>query len=312
MGTFDIFSDSSANLPDEYVKQYDITLIPYSYVMDGEVFSTYDGNVPFRTLARKFYDALRAGKEAKTSLIGKETFKAAMEPSLKAGRDVMLITIASGISGTYGEAVKAQKELAEAYPDRTVVVRDSQNASLGQGLLVLHVARLREQGADLAACTRWFDENCYKLNSYLTVDDLKYLRKSGRVSAILAFAGNLLNIKPLIHASGDEPAKLTMYGKERGRRRSFSAILSAFDELTDTVDQTVAIAHADCEEDAHAVEAALRERGVKDIVIEYYDICTAAHVGPGTLAVFFLGKDRKLCPAPEEKRAHGKLMAAKA
>ncbi len=312
MQNFDIFSDSAANLPDEYVEKYNVGIIAYSYLIGDTLHYTAQKGVPFRTLARQFYDALRAGEEAKTSLIGKETFKDAIEPSLKAGRDVFLITIASGISGTYAEAVKAQKELSELYPERTIVVRDSNNASLGQGLLVLHVARLREQGADLAACTQWFDENCYKLNSYVTVDDLKYLRKSGRVSAILAFAGNLLNIKPLIHASGDTPAKLTMYGKERGRRRSLAALVAAFDELTDTVDQTVAIAHADCEEDARSVEAMLRERGVKDIVMEYYDLCTAAHVGPGTLAIFFLGKDRRLVDAPETKPAHAKAQPAKA
>lgn len=311
MQTFDIYADSSVNLPDEYLEKYRIGVIAYSYLMNGELHYTAQAGVPFRTLARKFYDALRAGGEAKTSLVSKETFKEAVEPSLKAGRDVLLVTIASGISGTYAEAVKAQKELEALYPERTIVVRDSNNASLGEGLLVLHVAQLREQGAGLAACTQWFDENCYKLNSYVTVDDLKYLRKSGRVSAILAFAGNLLNIKPLIHASGDSPAKLTMYGKERGRRRSLAALLSAFDELTDTVDQTVAIAHADCEEDARTVEAMLRERGVKDIVIEYYDICTAAHVGPGTLALFFLGKDRRLVDAPETRRAAVKAKPVK-
>ena len=298
---FDIFSDSSVNLPDELVKQYGIGVIPYSYVMNGEVYTTYDPSVPFDSLARKFYDLLRAGNEAKTSLIGKETFREALEPSLQAGRDVFLITIASNISGTFAEAKKAQAELAALYPGRKIIVKDSQNASLGQGLLVLHVARLREGGADIAACEAWFDENCYKLNSYLTVDDLNYLKKSGRVNAIFAFAGNLLGIKPLIRASGDVPASLVGYGKERGRRRSLASIMKAFDEYADLPQETVAIAHADCEEDARALEAQLKERGVKEVIIEYYDICTAAHVGPGTLALFFLGKDRRTYAA--EKKA---------
>ncbi len=297
---FDIFSDSSVNLPDGLVKQYGIGVIPYSYVMNGEVYTTYDPAVPFDTLARKFYDSLRAGNEAKTSLVGEETFREAIEPSLKAGRDVFLITIASNISGTFAEAKKAQAKLAALYPDRKIIVKDSENASLGQGLLVLHVARLREGGADIAACEAWFDENCYKLNSYLTVDDLKYLRKSGRVNAILAFAGNLLGIKPLIRASGDVPASLVMYDKERGRRRSLASIMKAFDEYADLPQETVAIAHADCEEDAHALEAQLKERGVKEVIIEYYDICTAAHVGPGTLALFFLGKDRRTYAAEKK------------
>ncbi len=299
---FDIISDSSVNLPDEYIEKYSITVIPYSYVMGGTVHSTYDPGVPFRTLARKFYDDLRKGTEAKTSLVGKEIFKEAMEPSLKAGRDVFLLTIASKLSGTNAEAVKAQRELAALYPDRKIVVRDSQNASLGQGLLALFIARMRERGESLEACAAWFDENCYKLNSYLTVDDLKYLRKSGRVNAILAFAGNLLNIKPLIRASGDVPANLVLFGKERGRRRALSAVLKAFDDYADPDLETVAIAHADCEDDANALAEQLKARGVKEVVIEFYDLCTAAHVGPGTLALFFLGKDRRTYAATHDKK----------
>ena len=299
---FDIFSDSSVNLPDDYVEKYGINVIPYSYVMNGEVHSTYEKGVPFRTLARTFYDALRAGAEAKTSLVGKEIFKEAIEPSLKAGRDVFLLTIASNISGTYAEAVKAQKELAALYPGRKIVVKDSQNASLGQGLLALFIARMRERGESLEACEAWFDENCYKLNSYLTVEDLNYLKKSGRVNAILAFAGNLLGIKPLIRASGDVPASLVEYGKERGRRRSLAAVLKGFDDYADPEQETVAIAHADCEADALALAEQLKARGVKEIVIEYYDICTAAHVGPGTLALFFLGKDRRTYAATADKK----------
>ena len=299
---FDIISDSSVNLPNEYIEKYGIVIVPYSYVMNGEVHTTYDPAVPFRTLARKFYDTLRTGADAKTSLVSKETFKEAMEPSLKAGRDVFLLTIASAISGTNAEAKKAQAELSPLYPDRRIVVKDSQNASLGQGLLALSVARMRERGESLETCEAWFDGNCYKLNSYLTVDDLKYLRKSGRVNAILAFAGNLLNIKPLIRASGDVPANLVMYGKERGRRRALAAVLKGFDDYADPGQETVAIAHADCEEDALALAAQLKERGVKEVVVEYYDICTAAHVGPGTLALFFLGKDRRTYAATHDKK----------
>jgi DegV family protein with EDD domain len=294
MTQFEIFTDSSANLPDELRERYDIKIIPYTILVDGkERTCQQEGN--FRETAKKFYEAMADGSEVKTSLLSEQTIVDALTPSLAAGKDVLLITIASGISGTHRQALEAQKQLEKAFPDRKVYVADSANASMGEGLLVLKAATLRAMGESIETCHEWVENNAYQMNSYFTVDDLKYLRKGGRISATLAIAGSLLNIKPILRADGSSNAKLAFAGKERGRRKALSALVKEFKENAVHPElQTVAITHANCEEDAISLAETLKtECGVKDVIIEYYDLCTGTHAGPGTIALFFQGKDRR-------------------
>ena len=174
---------------------------------------------------------------------------------------------------------------------------------MGQGLLALKAADLRDMGESCQTAAEWLKENAYKLNSYLTVGDLKYLKKSGRISALTAIAGTLLSIKPIIKADGGEIPKLAVCGREHGRKKAISAILKAFTEnAVNPESQVVAITHADCEEEARSLAEEVKKLGVQDVIIEYYDICTGAHAGPGTLALFFMGKDRRGDAAPAPKR----------
>ena len=300
MRAFDIITDSAVNLPDSYRTERDIRVVPFHYLANGEEYSCLEEGVPFRESARKFYDLLKSGADIKTSLISEERFKEAALPSLNAGKDILFLTIASGISGTFQQAKNAAQTLSEQFPERTVVAVDSANASMGQGLLALKIADMRDEGKSCRETYEWLKENTYKLNSYLTVNDLHYLRKSGRISTVLAIAGNLLSIKPIIKADGGEIPKLAVCGKEHGRKKSLSALVRYFKEnVINPEEQVVAITHADCEEDALALANEIRALGVRDIIIEYYDICTGGHVGPGTVALFFVGKDRR----PAEKRA---------
>ena len=294
MKEFEIFTDSSANLPDELRLGRRIRVLPYICNIDGEDTLTLEDGVPFEETARRFYDKMRAGAEAKTSLIGQERFEEAVKPALEEGKDVIIVTIASGISGTYQQAVNAQKELSKQYKDNKIFVVDSANASLGEGLIVLKIADLRDMGESAESCYEWAQNNAYKVNSYLTVEDLKYLRKGGRISKTLAIAGSLLNIKPLIKADGGKPAKLTFFSKTRGRKKALSSLVDYFDaQVVRPEGQTVAIAHADCEEEAKELAETLKAHGAHDVIIEYYDVCTGTHVGPGTVAIFFFGKDRR-------------------
>ena len=294
MGTFDIYVDSAANLPDEIRISRDIRVIAYNYIIDGKEYPCLEEGVAFTESAKKFYRAMRAGTEAKTSLIGEERFIEAVTPSLEAGRDVLILTIASGISGTFRQAQAAQKTLSERFPNRTIAALDSANASLGEGLLAIKLADLRDMGESAESTADWLLNNAYKMNSYLTVGDLKYLRRGGRISAALAVAGTLLSIKPIIKADGSDTPKLTFAGREHGRKKAISALIKAFhDNVEQPETQTVAVAHADCEEEALALAETLKSQGVHDVIVEYYDICTGAHAGPGTLAIFFMGKDRR-------------------
>lgn len=293
MNNFDIYVDSSANLPDDLRIKNDIHMISYRITVNGKERLCFEENRPFTQSAKDFYAEVRAGADVKSSLVSEDNFIEAVTPSLQNGKDVLILTIASGISGTHQQALKAQAALKEKFPERTVVVRDSSNASMGEGLLALKVAALREAGESLESCVNWLNENTYKLNSYVTVDELKYLRKSGRISMPLAIAGALLNIKPILKADGGETAKLVFCGKERGRKKAISALAAAFAERANPLNQTVAITHADCEEEALALAETIKSMGATDVIMEYYDLCTGAHIGPGTIALFFMGKDRR-------------------
>lgn len=310
--TFDIFADSSANLPDEAVKSSQINIIPFISTVDGEDYACYDKTKPFKDVAAPFYKKLESGAQIMTSLIGEDRFVSELTPSLEQGKDVILITIAMGISGTHAQALKAQKALSEKFPDRKIYVVDSANASLGEGLLALNAAHLRDLGESAESCYNWLEENKYKLNAYLTVDDLKYLRKGGRISVAVAIAGTLLNIKPIIRADGGSPAKLAFFSKERGKKKALEAIANLFSEKVENPEnQIVAIAHGDDEEDAKKLAEMVRERGAKEIIMEYYDLCTASHVGPGTVALFFMGKDRRPAPLPAADKVCGKTATRK-
>lgn len=308
---FDIFADSAANLTDEMIESSDIKIISFLCTVNGQERYCYEEGTPFESTAKRFYEDMVAGADVKTSLIGEQRFIEALTPSLQAGRDVLLFTMTSTLSGTYNQAVNAQKALAEKFPDNKVFVVDSANASLGEGLLAVSAAKLRDMGESCEACFKWVEENKYKMNSYVTVDDLKYLKKSGRVSAVLAIAGTILNIKPMLKADGSVPAKLTTFSKERGRRKSIEALANYFSEnVINPENQIVAICHCNCLEDAEKLAEMVKARGAKEVVINYYDLCTGSHVGPGTLALFFTGKDR-LAAATATEKAHGKAAAQK-
>lgn len=311
MNTFEIITDSAANLPDSYRVDRNIHVIPFRYIADGVEYSCLEEGVPFEESAKKFYSLLESGADIKTSLVSESQFVEKAEPFLKEGKDVLFLTIASGVSGTYNQAKAAAQTLSEKYPENTIAAVDSANASMGQGLLALKAADLRDMGESCLATAEWLKENAYKLNSYLTVGDLKYLKKSGRISTLVAIAGTLLSIKPIIKADGSELPKLTVCGREHGRKKAISAILKAFtDNVVSPETQTVAITHADCEAEALALAEEVKKSGVQDVIVEYYDICTGAHAGPGTLALFFMGKDRRGEAAPAAERSPLKKKAS--
>lgn len=316
MNEFDIYVDSGANIPRDLQRAHGIKVIPYYLRVNGEERCCVEEGVDFAVTAKKFYEDMRQGAEVQTSLINAHTFYEALLPSMKAGRDALLFTISSGISATQKQAQEAKDMLEKDFPERRVYVLDSANASMGEGMLALRAAELKEMGESASAAAEWVKENAYKLNSYVTVGDLKYLKKTGRISTTLAIAGTILNIKPIIRADGGQNAKLVFFSKERGRKKALAALAEAYRErAADHENQTVAICHCDAEEDVEYLAGLIREIGVKDIITEYYDICTGSHVGPGTVALFFYGKDRRgttsAAPQTAEKKPIGKAVPKK-
>lgn len=307
---FDIYVDSGANIPKELHHKRNIKVIPYYFRINGVEQCCYDESRDFHQQAKEFYGMMRNGAEIQTSLINAQTFYEAILPSIKAGRDVLVFTISSGISATNKQAQEAKKMLESEFPERKVFVLDSANASMGEGILALKAADLRDLGESAETAANWVTENAYKINSYVTVGDLKYLKRTGRISTTLAIAGTLLNIKPIIRADGSANAKLVFFSKEHGRKKALAALAQAYRERAiDPENQTVAICHCDSEEDANSLAELIRQIGVREIIVEDYDLCTGSHVGPGTVALFFYGKDRRGNVAPTaEKQPAGKTV----
>jgi DegV family protein with EDD domain len=215
-----------------------------------------------------------------------------MEPLLQAGKDVLVLAFSSGLSTTYNSAVIAAEDLKERYPDRKVYVVDTLCASMGQGLLVYLTAQQKADGKTIEEARDFAEESKRRLCHWFTVDDLNHLKRGGRISAATALVGTMLSIKPVLHV--DDEGHLISMGKARGRQASLKALVDKMEETAiDPGSQTVFISHGDCLRDAETVAAMVKERfGVQNVVISYVGPVIGSHSGPGTMALFFLGRQR--------------------
>lgn len=291
--SYEIITDSASNLTKDLTDRYHIHVISYTVNIDGKDFLCYDENRDFDATGKDFYDRMRNGAAVSTSLINSDRLAGAFEPFLADGKDIVFVSISSGISGTVQAAKIAADDLTEKYPSRRIAVIDTLSASLAEGLWAIRIAKLREQGSSIDDILACFEREKMSMNQIFTVGDLKYLKRGGRISAAEAAIGSLLSIKPIL--KGNELGKIVVHEKVRCRQRSLQTLadLTAA-RLIRPSEETVAIAHCDALEDAQFVADAIRAKcPVKDIIIRCYDICTGTHVGPGTIAIFFFGEDRR-------------------
>ena len=287
MNPYIIITDSSSDLSPELIEKYHIASLALSVTVDGEEPKSNDEIEP-----KAFYASLRAKKNARTSAVAISTFKSFFRSYLKAGTDVLYLGFSSGLSGTYQSGFVAARELREEFPDRKILTVDTLCASLGQGLLVYHAVKKKDEGADIEAVAAYVESIKLNLCLLFTVDDLFFLKRGGRVSAATAVVGSALGIKPTMHM--DNEGHLVKVGVKRGRRASIDWLCNRMQEVAfDPAGQTVFISHGDCIEDAEYLAGKIRETmGVKEIWIDYVGPVIGAHSGPGTLALFFLGKER--------------------
>lgn len=289
--SFAIVTDSSSNLPEDIIDQHDLTVLPLTFMVDGEEYRSYLKGE--KTDLSQFYTMMREGKVITTSLPNLKESRESIEALLREGRDVLCLGFSSGLSGTYQAIELLLTELAGLYPDRTVASVDTLAASLGEGLLVYYAAKMREEGASIEKVRDWVEEHKLHLAHWFTVDDLMFLFRGGRVSRTSAWAGTLLNIKPVMHV--DDEGHLIPLEKVRGRKKSLKALVDHMEQtaMSPVADQTVFITHGDCLEDAEYVADLVRERfGVSDVLINWVDPVIGAHSGPGTMALFFLASER--------------------
>ncbi len=288
MRDFIIFTDTGCDLSPSLLTQAGVSYESLTFRFDGEQQEYKNGEME----AKAFYDKMRKGGVAKTAAINKETFAIAFRNILDAGKDILYIGFSSGLSTTYNSARLAALELKEEYPDAKILVVDTLAASAGQGLLVDLVTEKKRAGADIDACAAYLEEIRLNMCHWFTVDDLVYLKRGGRVSATAAFFGNALGIKPVMHV--DNEGHLVPVLKVRGRRTAIGTMADKLGESAlDLENGKVYISHGDCLADAEYLASILDEKyGVHVDLITDVGAVIGAHSGPGTLALFFLGKER--------------------
>ena len=283
-----LYTDTSANLPLTLLREYDIAVIPFSYTVNGMA-EDYNEETDFD--GKAFYDAMRRGAEVKTSMVNPATAAAFFERALAQGDDVLYVGMSGGISGTAQAAVIAAGELTEKYPARKIVTIDTYAASLGEGLQVLEAARMIEEGKSLDEIKTHLLARRPHMCQFFTVDDLAYLKRGGRISSATALIGTVLSIKPIL--CGDETGHIVSCGKVRGMKRAYQELANYYDGRALDKSEMLGIAHADNEEGAQALIALLRDKGFTGECLNVvYEPVTGAHVGPGTVALFFYGKEK--------------------
>lgn len=288
---FEIVTDSSCNLKEEMIDEFGLHVLPLTFMVDGEQRQSYlKGQV---TDLQQFYTMMREGKVITTSLPNLADSEALLRGLLEAGRDVLYLGFSSGLSGTFEAISLLRNQLAAEFPERKIFSVDTLAASGGEGLLVWHAVQKAREGLSIEELRDWVEQHRLNLAHWFTVDDLMFLWRGGRVSKTSAWAGTLLNIKPVLHV--DDEGHLIPMEKVRGRKKSLNALVDHMEKsaIPPVADQMVFITHGDCLEDAEYVADKVRERfGVRDVVINYVDPVIGAHSGPGTMALFYMAESR--------------------
>ena len=287
MNEFVIVSDSTVDLPKEYLQAKQVPIISLSYIMDGVTYEEMDG-----LSHKEFFEKLRTGSLPTTSQINPEQAREALEPLAKEGKDILYIGFSSGLSGSYNSVRMAAEDLKEEYPDINIITIDSLCACMGEGLLLYKALELKERGMSMKEIVEWVEANKLHICHNVTVDDLNHLHRGGRISRTTAVVGSMIKITPIIHMSDE--GKLVVIGKERGRKKSLISIVDRMEKQMQGYDNDIVmITHGDGIEDAEFVKKQVEERfGIHNVMINGIGSVIGSHTGAGVVAVFFMGDKR--------------------
>jgi DegV family protein with EDD domain len=293
MGEYVLSCCSTADLSKEHFKARNISYACFHYELDGKPYLDDLGeSMPFD----RFYQAMTDGADTKTSQLNEDEYTSYFEPFLAAGKDVLHLTLSSGISGTINSARIAQEGLQEKYPERKIYIVDSLAASSGYGLLMDKLADLRDEGKTIDEVRDWVEAHKKEVNHWFFSSDLTFFIKGGRVSKTAGFIGGVMNICPLLNV--DFEGKLIPRQKVRTKKKVIQEIVNKMEALaeggTDYAGKCY-ISNSACEADARAVADLVEARFPKlNGRVEIYSIGTTigSHTGPGTVALFFWGAER--------------------
>lgn len=289
--SFKIFSDTSCNIPMSRLKDAGVELIPFSFY-DKENIDDVKNCIDIDSFdGPSFYTSIKNGKIINTSQITPQIYYDYMEPVAKEGTDILYVGMSSGISGSYNSSLTAKQMLEEEYPNVKFYFHDTKAASLGEGIAVFKAIELRNQGYTIEETFNYLENMAKNIYQVFTVDDLKSLSRTGRLSNAAAIIGNLLSIKPIL--KGNENGQIILANKVRGNKKAILALAERYNTLvTNPQNQIVGIAHANNPEDTQfLIDLINKDNPPKEILTVMYEPVTGSHVGPGTVALFFLGDD---------------------
>lgn len=289
MPDYVITTDSNSDVLPEFVKANQLTIIPQYYAFGDTVYGDELNMEP-----HDFYETMRNGELPKSMANNPAVIREKFEQILKEGKNILHIAFSSALSGSCGTVIMISNELMEQYPDRKILVFDSLNASLGEGVSVYRAIELQKAGKDMEEVYDVLIEERDHVNVSFTVDDLNHLQRGGRVSKTTAVVGSLVNIKPIltVTASGELKAD----GTVRGRKKSLKTLVTRMEASLDLnsygKDRMVAVIHGDCLEDARSVADMVKSLGFTNVVINDVSPSIGTHAGPGVVGLVFYGKQK--------------------
>ena len=288
MNNYCIFTDSACDIVPSLLAEWGVRCVSLAFRFDHIDKDFLNDDMPIK----EFYQNMRDGHIAKTNAVNAESFRENFEPILREGTDILYLGFSSGLSTTFQQGRLAAEELAEKYPERKIIAIDTLCASAGEGLFVKLVLDKKNAGATIEEAAAYAQEILPKLAHWFTVEDLVYLKRGGRVSPAVALVGGMLNIKPIMHV--DDEGHLIKVGTIRGRKASLNALADKLIETAENpADGTFFISHGDCEDDANYLCEQIKSKGGNDVqIITNVGTVIGAHSGPGTMALFFLAKQR--------------------
>ena len=289
MADYVITTDSNSDVRPEFIKENGLTIIPQYYAFGDTVYGD-ELNMP----PHEFYETMRNGELPKSMANNPAVIRERFEALLKEGKDILHIAFSSALSGSCNNVVMTANELMEEYPERRIVVFDSLNASLGEGVSVYRAVELMKGGRTMDEIYDVRTEEREHVNVSFTVNDLNHLQRGGRVSKTTAVVGSLVNIKPILTVTST--GELKADGTVRGRKKSLKTLVtrmeSALEPETYGKDRMVAVLHGDCIEEAQSVADMVKELGFTNVVINDVSPSIGTHAGPGVVGLVFYGKKR--------------------
>ena len=275
-------TDSTANLPKKFYEELNIQMIPMQIILNGEVYDDLSADL----IPEEYYQKMREGATPKTAQINAEVAREYFEKLLSQGDDVLHISFSSALSGTTPSIIKLAEELNQNHENKLVII-DSLNAAMGEGLLVLYAHELIKSGKTIEEITQELNEKKKKVCSFFTVEQLKYLVRGGRLGKLSGIVGSILNIKPVLTV--DENGRLVSFKKVISRKKSIAELAHICEEKIENGSK-IFICHADCETEANELKAMLITSLAVNAEITEITQVIGCHTGPGLIAVFFFGK----------------------